>query len=225
MKKISTANNFSYLFFALLTLLFSTALFGVVDQPWAKMIIDLTILGVFIVGTYSVRTERSWIWAVATMVVALLVIFVLHGVLADTFATAIHLLIILLFFLGSFLLSYKQILLIHQVNQNIMIGSVVLYLLLGLIWTMIYLLLLLIFPDAFNGLDPLSWQENFSRVAYYSFVTLTTLGYGDISPKNSIAEFFVYLEAIVGVFYMAIIVSTLVSSRLAQLQDESSSHG
>ena len=220
MKKIPTQNNFNYLFFALLTLLFATALLGVIEQEWAKMIVDVTILGVFVIGTYSVQTERSWIWAVGSMFVMLLSISLLHQFLPDTLATGLHLLVILLFFVGSFLLSYKQILLVRNVNQNIMIGSVVLYLLLGLIWTIIYLLLLLVFPDSFNGLEPLAWQENFSRVAYYSFVTLTTLGYGDISPKNSIAEFFVYLQTIVGVFYMAIIVSTLVSSRLAQLQSE-----
>ena len=225
MKKISTENNFNYLFFALVTLLFSTALLGVLEQAWAKTVVDLTILGVFVMGTYSVRTERHWIWAVGTMFTILLGIFFLHEFLPDTLATALHLTIILLFFVGSFLLSYKQILLVRSVNQNIMIGSVVLYLLLGLIWTIIYLLLLLFFPDAFNGLESLAWQENFSRVAYYSFVTLTTLGYGDISPKNSLAEFFVYLQTIVGVFYMAIIVSTLVSSRLAQLQKESPSDG
>ena len=219
MKKITTQNNFNYLFFALLTLLFATALLGVLQQAWVQTLLDVIILGVFVIGTYSVRTERNWIWAVGTMFVLLLSISILHQFLPETLATAIHLSIILLFFVGSFLLSYKQILMVRNVNQNIMVGSVVLYLLLGLIWAMIYLLILLFFPDAFNGLESLAWQENFSRVAYYSFVTLTTLGYGDISPKNSIAEFFVYLQTIVGVFYMAIIVSTLVSSRLAQLQN------
>ena len=94
------------------------------------------------------------------------------------------------------------------------IGSAVLYLLIGLLWTVIYLLLLMIYPDAFIGLEQIAWQENYPRVAYYSFVTLTTLGYGDISPNNSIAQFFVYSEAIAGVFFMALIVSSLVSARL-----------
>ncbi len=54
-------------------------------------------------------------------------------------------------------------------------------------------------------------------MAYYSFVTLTTLGYGDILPKNHLAEFFAYMEAVVGVFYMAIIVATLVSLGIAKI--------
>ena len=105
-----------------------------------------------------------------------------------------------------------------SVTTNMIVGSVVLYLLLGLIWTIIYLILLISYPDSFNNVPTLEWRENFSQMSYFSFVTLTTLGYGDISPKNSIAQFFVYIEAIVGVFYMAIIVSSLVSARLQSLK-------
>jgi hypothetical protein len=92
--------------------------------------------------------------------------------------------------------------------------------LLGLTWAIIYLILLSIDPEAFSGIDTGSWQELFASVSYYSFVTLTTLGYGDILPKNHLAEFFVYMETIIGVFYMAIIVSSLVSLRLKKFQDE-----
>ncbi len=75
-------------------------------------------------------------------------------------------------------------------------------------------------PTAFSGIETANWQQSFSRVAYYSFVTLTTLGYGDILPTNHLAEFFVYLEAIIGVFYMAIIVASLISLRLSALQNK-----
>ena len=116
--------------------------------------------------------------------------------------------------MGSFHLSAMQIFTSTEVNENMIIGSVVLFLLLGLIWTMLYLLILYISPDSFNGLEALRWQENFSKIAYFSFVTLTTLGFGDISPSNSVSQFFVYSEAIVGVFYMAVIVSALVAARV-----------
>ncbi len=58
----------------------------------------------------------------------------------------------------------------------------------------------------------LPWGENFSNAAYFSFVTLTTLGYGDISPTSPVAQVIVYLEAIAGVFYMAIVVASLVGA-------------
>ena len=63
-------------------------------------------------------------------------------------------------------------------------------------------------------MEAISWGQNFSNAAYFSFVTLTTLGYGDISPLTPLAQVVVYLEAITGVFYMAIVVSSLVSSNI-----------
>ena len=47
---------------------------------------------------------------------------------------------------------------------------------------------------------------------YYSFVTLTTLGYGDISPVSHVAHALSYLEAVAGVMYMAILVASLIGS-------------
>lgn len=215
MSKISNENNFLYLFAALVLLLFSTALLPLVQTPWLNDIIEAILFLVFLLGVHSLKNDRSWMWAVYFMVFVMAVLFMMRTMFADKAITQyLNLAILLFFFIGSFSLSVKQIVMSREVDQNMIVGSIVLYLLLGLIWTVLYLLLLSIYPDAFNGIDPLSWQKDFSRVAYYSFVTLTTLGYGDISPRNSVAEFFVYSEAIVGVFYMAIIVSSLVSARL-----------
>ncbi len=61
-------------------------------------------------------------------------------------------------------------------------------LLLGLMWAIAYLMLLHVFPDSFHGLKPGPWHENFSDAAYFSFVTLTTLGYGDILPVTPLAR-------------------------------------
>ncbi len=74
----------------------------------------------------------------------------------------------------------------------------------------IYLFIAQAIPGAFNGVEQMLWYDNFANIAYYSFVTLTTLGYGDISPVAPIARFLVYIEAVVGVFYMAILVASLI---------------
>ncbi|MBT8054181.1 MAG: potassium channel family protein [Gammaproteobacteria bacterium] len=50
------------------------------------------------------------------------------------------------------------------------------------------------------------------NTTYFSFVTLTTLGYGDISPATPLAEVLVILEAVTGIFYLAIIVASLMGS-------------
>ena len=56
---------------------------------------------------------------------------------------------------------------------------------------------------------------------YYSFVTLTTLGFGDISPISSVAQTVSYLEAVTGAVYLAVLVAVLVGTFFAQARDKS----
>ena len=220
MKSITNQNNFLYLFLSLIIFLFSAAV--VVEFPGSlgEDIFSIVTLIMLAVSMKSLKTERTWTWTVY----ALIAVFVLFTVLGKFFGHAFYvyfiLVTLLIFFIGSFLTAAKQVLFVGDIDSNKIIGSLSLYILLGLIWTMIYLLLLAMDPAAFSGVEAANWQQGFSRIAYYSFVTLTTLGYGDILPTNHVAEFFVYMEAIIGVFYMAIIVSSLISLRLSAIQDE-----
>ena len=66
-----------------------------------------------------------------------------------------------------------------------------------------------------NGMTSGPGQDHFDRFVYFSLVTLTTLGYGDISPKTSLAGILATLEAVVGVFYIAILVAALVGDFMA----------
>ena len=70
-------------------------------------------------------------------------------------------------------------------------------------------------PDSFSGIATTDWQENFLHMVYFSFITLTTLGYGDIAAALPVSRFFDYLEAIVGRFYLAILVASLIGMRLS----------
>lgn len=220
MNQLTTKNNFVYLFFSLIIFLFSAAV--VVEFPGGlgEDIFSIVTLIMLAVSMRSLKTERTWTWTVY----ALIAVFVLFTILGKLFGHGFYvyfiLVTLLIFFIGSFSTAAKQVLFVGDIDSNKIIGSLSLYLLLGLIWTMIYLLLLAMDPSAFSGVEAANWQQGFSRIAYYSFVTLTTLGYGDILPTNHIAEFFVYMEAIIGVFYMAIIVSSLISLRLSAIQDE-----
>ena len=81
-----------------------------------------------------------------------------------------------------------------------------------------YLLIAQAIPGAFNGIEQLVWYENFADISYFSYVTVTTLGYGDITPVAHLARFLVYMEAVVGVFYMAILVASLIGIRIRESQ-------
>jgi Ion channel len=88
-------------------------------------------------------------------------------------------------------------------------GAIAVYLLLGLAWAIAYELLALRQPGAFAGAGvdgdlPQRWL-------YYSFVTLTTVGYGDVTPVHPIARSLAVLEALTGQLYPAILLARLVS--------------
>jgi hypothetical protein len=217
MKQLTHDNNFIYLCGALIALLFSASLVQQFSGTWGEELFTVVSIAMLIVSIKSIHTDRSWKKIVYVLIFLILVLSMLSKMFTFSFIVYINLTLILFFFMGSFWSAYKQILFEGDVDSNKMIGSLSLYVLLGLIWTILYLLLIQLDPTAFSGIEAGNWKQNFSQVAYYSFVTLTTLGYGDILPVNKVAQFFVYMEAIVGVFYMAIIVSSLISLRLASL--------
>ena len=220
MKQISQHNNFVYLFFSLIILLFSAAVVGELPGSIGEDFFSFVTLFMLLASIKSIKTDVTWKWTVYVVIA----FFVLMTILGKLFPHGAYIYVILftllIFFIGSFSIVAKQVLLEGDIDANKIIGSLSLYIILGLIWAVIYLLILTMDPQSFSGIEAGNWQQVFSRVAYYSFVTLTTLGYGDILPTNHIAEFFVYMEAIIGVFYMAIIVSSLISLRLAALEKE-----
>jgi len=211
MKQIITKeNNFSYLFIALVTIMFSSSVVAQVSNPIADNIFLAIIISMLILSIKSLRLKMP----IKIIILLYAISSLLHILTEYNFTPYMILSTLLIFFVTSYISAYKQILFSGKIDRNKLIGSVSLYLLLGNIWTIIYLILILIDHNAFSGLEVANWQQGFARVGYYSFVTLTTLGYGDILPHNHIAEFFVSMEAVTGIFYIAIVVSSLISLRL-----------
>ena len=94
--------------------------------------------------------------------------------------------------------------------------SASLYFLLGLSWYSVFNLLNIAEPGSFaEGGTPLPGNVPMSTMLYFSLVTLTTLGYGDIVPVTPAAKMITTLEAVTGVLYVAITVARLVGSREA----------
>ena len=210
-RQLSERNNFLYLFMALTVLLFSSAVADDFPGGIGEDLFSVISILMLIVGAKSLHTEVDLRRIVYTFAILLGGVTLMWRVYPTSWTALLILLILLLVFLGAFKLSMRKILFEGKVDANKIIGSLSLYMLLGLIWTILYLILLTFDPQSFNGIEISDWRTTFSRVAYYSFVTLTTLGYGDISPKTHIGEFFAYMEAVAGVFYMAIFVSSLIN--------------
>jgi hypothetical protein len=111
--------------------------------------------------------------------------------------------------------ALRQVVLSTEINANRLFGAVCVYLMLGVLWALMYSALGEMNPGAFAGAVPDSAEKWNLDWFYYSFVTLTTLGYGDILPVSATARALAYSEAVVGVFYMAMLVAALVGSYAA----------
>jgi Ion channel len=98
-------------------------------------------------------------------------------------------------------------------------GAVAAYLLLGVIWAYAYTLVAGLRPGAFSG--PVSPGDGPRAFFYFSFVTLTTVGYGDVLPVHPLARSLANLEAVTGSLYLAILVARLVSLAVAPARSKS----
>lgn len=214
LKNINEENNFFYLTLSLVALLIAGASAKLVDEGAIDHILQAFTILTFIVCFASLRVDKNWSRFLYSLCGVWLLVIVIKIILDIKEMDIIMLALTFAFFFGTFKSIARQILLTGHVNSNKVIGSVALFLLLGLMWAIAYLILLEFSPHSFTGMEAISWGQNFSNAAYFSFVTLTTLGYGDISPLTPLAQVIVYLEAITGVFYMAIVVSSLVSSNI-----------
>jgi hypothetical protein len=98
-----------------------------------------------------------------------------------------------------------------KVNSDLIFASLCAYLLLALVWSRIYILIELFFPGSFSiGVNLNQSSEELSALfTYYSFVTISTLGYGDIAPMTQLARSWATMEAIFGQLYLAIVVARL----------------
>ena len=97
-----------------------------------------------------------------------------------------------------------------KVNHETLCASIAAYLMMGLLWTICYQLLAQINPSAFEFSEPGQKMDSFNAF-YLSFVTLSTLGYGDVTPVSRGARMLAVMEAITGMFYIAVLVARLVS--------------
>jgi len=122
----------------------------------------------------------------------------------------------ILFISFAIFLFCKDIYTRKLITTDILIGSICVYLLIGICFAQLFMILQSFSLNAFIqtiGAQPISNQEDFY---YFSFITLATVGFGDIIAQTSFAKSVVMVEGMVGIFYIAIMVARLVSAFKAE---------
>jgi hypothetical protein len=102
-----------------------------------------------------------------------------------------------------------------RINYHRIIGAVLLYLLIGLMFVSMFVFIGFLVPKAFGGVVVSDTATLASNLIYFSFVTLTSTGYGDIVPLHPVARSLCNLESIIGQLYLATLLARLVTLELS----------
>ena len=194
---------------------------AIVSRPGVRV---LAFSCLMVIGIWSLRGSGRWF----SVGIAFVIAGIVFNVLAVNLASPVYLYASFAALFGFLLLAIsftlKQIAMATDISPNRLIGAVCVYLLLGVIWAVAYTMLEMISPGSFGGFTPLQGRGWDSEWLYFSFVTMTTLGYGDILPISATARALAYMQAVFGQLYVAILVaglvSALISSRQSSKQDD-----
>jgi hypothetical protein len=211
-----TRHKFTFLLAALVLLLIVAPL--VENTPVGGALFTIGITAVFITGVIANR-ERRWIFRTA-LVVAVFAIPISWAALF-TRSNPLDLsqyLIVVLFCGMTAAMILIAVMREYMATAHAVVGAICVYLLIGLTWAMIYSAIEYVevepfkFPErrrkAVVGVE----HSSFSQLTYFSFVTMSTLGYGDITPQTPLAETACWMQAIVGQLYIAILIARLISA-------------
>ena len=180
------------------------------------------VLGAFsllAVGIWSLRGAGRLYSAGMLTAITGIVLVILSIVRDSDMLHVIALLAMFVFLLLATINAFRQIAVGNDISPNRIVGAVCVYLLLGVMWSLAYNVLEYLQPDSFKGLTELvspAWNPDW---IYFSFVTITTLGYGEITPITQTARSLAVAEAIVGQFYIAVLVAGLVSAYISGKRD------
>jgi hypothetical protein len=173
------------------------------------LILKIAFALTLVVGAFNVTSRASVRWVALVLAVLSVVTGRLGLPLSETAAVAVEIFISLGMLAVFTVLLVKRFIARGCEPTHRIAGAVAVYLLLAIMWARLYQLLELLSPGAFRVPDGESLT--ISNLTYFSFVTLATLGYGDISPVNVVARNLAVLEGIIGQLYLVILISRLVT--------------
>lgn len=205
--------RFTALLFCIFCYLFIAPLWQ--NFPGISILMNIFITAILISGIYSVSQRKHVaVFAVSLALPMLMLVWV------NEFVDKWFLVVAGDFF-GILFMTYLAVLILstvmkaEEVSHDVIYGAIIVYLFIGIIWAFLFRILMNLQPGAFT-IQPTGFQESRSLFAYFSFVTLTTLGYGDISPVSAVARSFAYLEAVFGQIYLTVLVARLVGIHISQ---------
>lgn len=189
---------------------------------WSFVITDLLFIMIVLAGVFSVFTR----WRKQVPFLLSAVVATIFRIIAFLFP--LKMILLMSYFAGAifFLLLTNRVLqhIIKDgpVNFYRIQGSMVVYLLIGVIFALVYSIIESISPGSFASTEVVQPHPDvFAQFLYFSFVTLTTLGYGDLIPTLAVAKSLVIFQGMIGMLYPVVMIARLVSMEVSSRKTNS----
>ena len=194
----------------LATLLFLLVLSPTLDGTAAGgLLLSALFSLLLLVGAFVLGRARRDLVIVLLLAMPWLYLTWLHpvwsGGLLDELAGA--LLAVCTLYMAAVMLA--NVVMAPRVDLDIISGAIAVYLLMGIAWSVVFVLIEGVQPGSF-ALGGAERGTIWSQLLYFSFATITTLGYGDVAPLTPLARTWAILEAVCGSMYLAVLISRLV---------------
>jgi hypothetical protein len=187
-------------------------------SPAASLLGGLLFCAVILWGFWTISEYRRQRIVGAVLMAPALVFTVLHHIPPRHEGLEIAWQILISLALGFLIVMlWRRLFRTERVTADTLSTAVSGYFLLGILWAVLYSLIHQFDAAAFEGVQEEAAAGSFF---YFSFVTLTTLGYGDITPVTDAARTAAVLEAVLGLLYMAITIARLVGLHIAAAPSE-----
>jgi len=180
-----------------------------------RILMDVFLTAIFIAIIYAIGSKRF-----QTIIASVLAMPLIITTWSAYFVEATSISLLTKIF-GAFFFAYAAINILRiiakseKVSKETIFAAIVAYLLIALMWAFLYMILELVSPGSFSFPDKEHWGESM-QFEYFSFVTITTLGYGDITPLTDKASALAMIEAVVGQIYLVVLVAWLVGMHVSQ---------
>ena len=180
----------------------------------SSIIADILLSLVFVAGIYAISQKKKNIYI--ALILAAPMIFSIWGAYL---IESLELLVIgqmcgIVYTVFIISLMIKFILEQKEVTKEVIYAAVVIYMLMAIMWSFMYFILEYVYPNSFSF--PKTDFTDIYKYLYFSFVTITTLGFGDVAPLNQKAGSLVILEAVTGQIYLVVVVAWLVGMHVSR---------
>jgi len=207
-------------FHLLVTLLLFFLLYAVlVHHEMGVIVVELSF-SLMLLASVRAASEKRWTFIAACVLFVLAIVSRWSADFINTmpllFISNLIIVINLSFIAGVILTS---ILKKKDIVLDDVYGAICVYLLVGLIFAFLYFSIETYHAGAFNFTfqQAVRPEVQLLNLVYFSFITLTTVGYGDIVPLSLLAKSLAYLEAVIGQVYLAVLVARLIAIYVTKL--------